>query len=182
MSAASARSERIASELEPLLAAADLILEDLSVTAAGNRRLIRVLVDRQLREDGPSTEPVQPMDLDEIAEITREISAHLDAGDVMGEAPYVLEVSSPGVDRPLTLARHFRRNIGRLVKAQLQDAATVTGRIVSADDNGFTLLVEGTGKSPAAEQIFRYQDCVKAQVQVEFNRPGAAYETDDQEA
>ena len=71
----------------------------MEITPAGKRRILRIAVDK----DGGVT-------LDDVAEATREISRVLDASDAMGEQPYTLEVTSRGVDRPLTLPRHWRRN------------------------------------------------------------------------
>src|SRR6202041_842236 len=87
--------------------------------------------------------PAQPsgsVDEGKIAEaISRQLSAALDEAAVMGEFPYTLEVSSPGVDRPLTDPRHWRRAVGRLVKVTVADSGVITGRIVSADPDGVTL-------------------------------------------
>ena len=94
--------------LEPVVSAAGMDLENVRVTAAGRRRLLRVVVDA----DGG-------VSLDDIAQISRDVSAELDATAAMGEAPYTLEVSSPGVDRPLTEPRHWRRATGRLVRVPL---------------------------------------------------------------
>ena len=95
------------------------------MTPAGKRRVLRVAVDK----DGGVT-------LDDVAAATREVSRVLDESDVMGEQPYTLEVTSRGVDRPLTLPRHWRRNLDRLVKVTLDDGATLEGRIVAASDDG----------------------------------------------
>ena len=89
-----------------------LDLEAVELTPAGRRRVLRVAVDK----DGGVT-------LDDVAEATKEVSRLLDASDVMGEQPYTLEVTSPGIDRPLTLPRHWRRNAGRLVKVTTHDGA-----------------------------------------------------------
>jgi ribosome maturation factor RimP len=137
---------------EPL-AAAGLDVEAIDLTPAGKRRLLRVAVDK----DGGVT-------LDDIADATKEVSRVLDESDVMGEQPYTLEVTSPGTDRPLTMARHWRRNRGRLVKATLVDGGTVTGRIVGNDDAAAVLDVDGTSHE------VRYADVAKAKVELEFNR------------
>jgi ribosome maturation factor RimP len=82
----------------------------------------------------------------------------------MGEMPYTLEVTSRGVDRPLTLPRHWRRNADRLVRATLTDGTDLTGRIVASDDTAATLDVDGQEREVA------YADVAKALVQIEFNR------------
>jgi ribosome maturation factor RimP len=102
--------------------------------------------------------------LDDIAEATREVSRILEDTDAMGDHPYTLEVSSPGTDRPLSLARHWRRNAGRLVKVTRTDGSTLTGRIVESDEERAVLDVDGQ-----AEDV-RYADVAKARIQIEFNR------------
>jgi ribosome maturation factor RimP len=88
----------------------------------------------------------------------------LDETDVMGEHPYTLEVTSPGVDRPLTLPRHWRRNEGRLVKVVLDTGESLTGRIVGSDQRQAVVDVDGTKHEvPLA-------DVAKARIQIEFNR------------
>jgi ribosome maturation factor RimP len=151
---------RLREQLEPEVTAAGYDLEDLSVTAAGKRSVVRVVVD----QDGGVT-------LDDIAEVSRTISDALDALDerepgLLG-ATYVLEVSSPGVDRPLTAPRHWRRNVQRLVTATLRDGGAVTGRVVSADDDAVTLDVDGT------DQVLSLADVARGVVQVEFTRKDA---------
>jgi ribosome maturation factor RimP len=129
-------------------------LEGVEVSAAGRRRLVRVLVDK----DGGIT-------LDDIADITSLVSAELDDHDVLGDSPYTLEVTSPGVDRPLTLPRHWRRNLDRLVKVTPHDGPTYTGRVLSAAADSARLEVQG------AEREVRYDDVASARVEIEFNRP-----------
>jgi ribosome maturation factor RimP len=146
-------STRINEALGDPLAALDLDLEAVEVTPAGKVRVLRIAVDK----DGGVT-------LDDIAEATTTISAVLDDSDVMGEMAYTLEVTSRGVDRPLTEPRHWRRNHDRLVKATLDDGTQVTGRIGASDDTGVTLEVSGT------ETRLTYDRIAKALVQVEFNR------------
>jgi ribosome maturation factor RimP len=129
------RAERVRADVEAPLAALGLLVEEVTVTAAGRRSVVRIAVDRDLAElaadDGTSR--VAPLSLDDVAEATRAVSAALDADPRLGEAPYVLEVSSPGVDRPLTLPRHLRRNVGRLVRLTCADGAVVAGRIRAVD-------------------------------------------------
>lgn len=142
-------------------------LEDLVEQRAGARRLLRIAVDR----DGGVTS-------DDLADVSHALSAALDASDVMGEAPYVLEVTSPGVDRPLTLPRHWRRNTGRLVKAALTEGGEVTGRVAAADDDGADLLVGDEGEPVR----LAYATVARAKVQVEFNRAGSGDDAADDDA
>ena len=139
--------------LRPIVEQFGCDLEAAEITPAGRRRLLRVLVDR----DGG-------ISLDDVADVTRAISKALDADDLMGDGAYTLEVSSPGVDRPLTLPRHWRRNTDRLVKVTTTDGDTLTGRIVGSDDSAATLDVDGDPREVA------YAEVANALVQVEFNR------------
>lgn len=150
---AQARHDRLAELLEPVLTEAGLDLEAIEVTPAGKRRLLRVVVD----SDGG-------VDLDSVGVVTQEISTVLDASDVMGKAPYVLEVTSPGVDWPITHPRHWRRSRGRLVRADLAEGGEVTGRVVDANETGVTLEVDGQNR------VYGYSDLGRGKVQVEFRR------------
>jgi len=152
MSTADTR-DRLAEELTGPLDALGLDLEAVDLTSAGKRRVLRVAIDK----DGGVT-------MDDIADATREVSRLLDESDVMGAQAYTLEVSSPGVDRPLTLPRHWRRNTGRLVKATLREGDPVVGRITSTDDDGAVLDVEGD------ERRLSYDEVRKAKVQIEFKK------------
>lgn len=148
--------DRIAAELSGPLSELGLDLEAVELTPAGKRRVLRVAVD----QDGGVT-------LDDIAGATRGVSAVLDASEVMGETPYTLEVTSRGVDRPLTEPRHWRRNRTRLVAATLADGETLTGRIIDTDESGATLDVDGETRTLAFDAVAR------ALVQIEFNRARA---------
>ena len=148
-----ATRDRIEAELAGPLGAQGLDVEAVELTPAGKRRVLRVAVDK----DGGVT-------LDDVADATREVSRVLDGSDVMGEQPYTLEVTSRGVDRPLTLPRHWRRNVGRLVKVTLVEGGTVTGRVVASGDDAVTLEVDAQRREVAQA------DVAKALVQVEFNR------------
>jgi ribosome maturation factor RimP len=126
----------VRSIVEAPLAAVDLVVEDVTVTAAGRRSVVRIAVDRSLAglANTDTTSFVAPLSLDEVADATRVVDAALDSDTRVGNAPYVLEVSSPGVDRPLTQPRHLRRNVGRLVRLRLLDGAERSGRIASVSD------------------------------------------------
>ena len=128
--------KRLAGMIQPVVAAAGLDLESVRVTIAGKRRLLRVVVDAD-----------HSVSLDETADVSREVSALLDASSMMGEVPYTLEVSSPGVDRPLTEPRHWRRAVRRLVRVKAAGEGTVQGRVLVADEAGVTLDVDGVRHS-----------------------------------
>lgn len=147
---------RLREVLAPPAVALGLDVEGVEVSVAGRRRALRVVVDK----DGG-------VSLDDIADATKAMSATLDDSEVMGERAYTLEVTSPGVDRPLTLPRHWRRNTDRLVAVTLTDGSTLTGRITAPDDDAVVLAVDG------GERTVAYADVAKARVQVEFNRKEA---------
>ena len=162
-------ADRVRPLLEEALSGQPLVLEDVTVTSAGRRRVVRVLVDRDLGETGTATEPVDPLGLDEVADATRLVGDALDSSDVMGQQPYTLEVSSPGVGRPLTEPRHYRRNVGRLLTVQHAGTET-TGRVVSADGDAVVLDVPAGSKTPSRTVTVPYAEVDRALVQVEFTR------------
>jgi ribosome maturation factor RimP len=142
--------------VESTVTSLGLDLEALDLTPAGNKRVLRIAVDR----DGG-------VGIDHITDATRALSEVLDSSDVMGEQPYTLEVTSRGVDRPLTLPRHWRRNEGRLVRLRLEgDESSVDGRIGASDDTGVEIVGRTTTR-------YAYTDITSALVQVELNRKDA---------
>jgi ribosome maturation factor RimP len=140
--------------LAPVVEAQGLDLEDVVVTQAGKRRQLRVVVDR----DGG-------ISLDTVAAVSTAVAAQLDDTDAMGGSPYVLEVTSPGVDRPLTAPRHWRRNRTRLVKVATAEATALEGRLVEVDDDGIGVESDGVVTRLAWDRV------ASGRVQVEFNRP-----------
>lgn len=151
---------RLVQLLAPVVQARGLDLEDVSVSPAGRRSVVRVVVDR----DGGAA-------LDDVADVSRAVSDALDELDaaepgLLG-ASFVLEVSSPGVDRPLTAPRHWRRNAGRLVRAVPRQGAEVTGRLLRADDAEDGVVVLDVG---GQEHELAYLDLARGVVQVEFRR------------
>ncbi|MDJ0383834.1 ribosome maturation factor RimP [Streptomyces sp. G-G2] len=158
------QSDRLRALLEPLVAAQDLDLEDIELSKAGKRRMLRVIVDSD-----------EGVELDTCAELSRVISETLDESDAMGEDEYVLEVSSPGADRPLSEHRHYLRAIGRLVKFQLsgegeKGAGELVARILDVDDEGMDLEVPGVKGRKATARRIAFTDIAKARVEIEFNR------------
>ena len=168
-SAAVPDTDKITRVAEPVVHALGMDLESVKMTTAGRRRLLRLVVDSD-----------RGVSLDDAALASRELSAKLDASDVMGEMPYTLEVSSPGVDRPLTQPRHWQRAAGRLVRVPLAPsgaghakpghgkpgAAAVQGRVEAADAVGVTLDIDGSHRR------FDYAALGAGMVQIEFDRPG----------
>ena len=158
---------RLTGRVEPVVAAAGYDLEELVVRAAGQRSVVRVVVDR---DEGVS--------LDDVAELSRALSEELDAEDeALGRSPYVLEVTSPGVDRPLTAPRHWRRNVGRLVTVAVGGGDPITGRVLQVTDDGVVLAVEKGGakkgqlRKAVAERTVAWAELGEGRVQVEFARP-----------
>jgi ribosome maturation factor RimP len=157
--------ERVTAVVQPVVASAGYDLEDLAVSRAGRRHVVRVTIDGD-----------RGVSLDDIADVSRAVSAALDAaeeaeGDLLpGE--YELEVSSRGVDRPLALPRHWRRNVGRLVKVSAA-GRQVTARIKAAGDEGVTLDVDGTVQEVA------HADLGPGRVQLEFTRWGEVEGADE---
>jgi len=158
-----ATKARVRAVIEPVVAAAGYDLEDVSLSRAGRRHVVRVLVDA----DGG-------VNLDDVAVVSREISAALDAAEERGEeiiaGEYQLEVGSPGVDRPLMLPRHWRRNVGRLVAVTVAGRG-LTGRLTAADDDGIVL----DGSSLA------YSELGPGKVQIEFKRLDEAEFDEDED-
>jgi ribosome maturation factor RimP len=145
----------ITSVVEPVVRSLDLDLEDLRISTVGRRKLVKVVVDG----DGG-------VSLDLVADVSRAVGEALEAASVMGDADWTLEVTSPGVERPLTLPRHWRRAIGRNVKVQFADGREDLGRILEFDeDTGETVF-----NFKGATRKRNTADIVKAIVQVEFNR------------
>jgi ribosome maturation factor RimP len=157
--ASAGQRARIAALVESVVAQAGYDLEDLAISQAGRRSLVRVVVDG----DGG-------VSLDAIAEVSRAVSAALDEADaengLTGRSPYTLEVTSPGVDRPLTLPRHWARNVGRLVTLTL-DGKPLTGRITACTADAVTLDIGGEARE------ISYSAAGPGKVQVEFTKPKA---------
>lgn len=155
MTSGAALRERLATVIEPAVAAVGCDLEDVTVSPAGRRKVVRVVVDADAG-----------ISLDEVAAVARAVTEVLDERDteLFGDAAYVLEVTSPGVDRPLTEPRHWRRAVGRLVEVLLEGTAT-RARVTDADDVGVELTDEA---GTAARHPFAALG--EGVVQVEFAR------------
>src|SRR6476661_6216194 len=128
-------AERLYALLEPAVLANRLYLEDVSIHVAGANRVVHVVVDLPQEETGG-------VGLDVIADISKELSDILDSDPSTDSPPYDLEVSSPGVGRPLTEPRHWHRARGRMVSVNVIQGENVTGRISSVDNAGVTLIPE----------------------------------------
>ncbi len=156
--AGAVHDKKLAGLIEPVVAAAGMDLESVRMTMAGKRRKLSIIVDS---DHGVS--------LDDTADVSREISIVLDASNAFGESPYTLEVSSPGVDRPLTEPRHWRRARGRLVRVKVPGEGSMEGRVLAADAEGVTLGTVVNGRA-GSERRFPYSNLGAGSVQVEFGK------------
>lgn len=138
--------------IEPIISQAGLFLEALQISTAGKHRTIRVLVDGE-----------KSLSLDEVTAITKPISERLDSLEAIGERAFTLEVSSPGVDYPLTLPRHWRKNQRRLVKVILNSGESIIGRIVNSDESAVELELP---KVPL--KSLRFDEIKSAHIEIEF--------------
>jgi len=159
---AAPQAEDVRRVAEPAVARAGLVIDGITLAAAGRRRLLRIDVD--LPEDVEGGVP-----MDAVTEAAREVSAVLDDSDVMGTQPYVLEVSSPGVDRPLTERRHWLRARRRLVVASLADGTKLEGRLAAVDEAGITL----------DDRVLAWAEIRNGRVQVEFGDPSSSDQVED---
>ncbi len=173
-------AEQIRAAIQPALVPLGLALEDVTVSPAGKRRLVRVLVDTDIDDLEPTdtASPVPPLSLDAVADATRAISDELDASDVMGQAPYVLEVSSPGIGRALTTRDQFRRQVGRLVEVAHGDGS-VTGRLLEVGVDTLRLEIPAARKVPARTETIELDAITRGTVQVDFTHANADTEAGD---
>jgi len=147
--------QRLLDLVQPVVTATGYELLDLTVSSAGRRSLVRVTVDGDAG-----------IDLDAVAEVSRAVSDALDADAAAFAGPFVLEVSSPGVDRPLTEPRLWQRALGRLVSVPIGDGTDpIVGRVRALNEAGVTLEVGGV------PQTYPWPQLGVGRVQVEFNRP-----------
>jgi ribosome maturation factor RimP len=152
-----ALKDQISEFLSPALHKAGYFLEDINVVSPGQHRIVTVIVDGE-----------SALNLDQVTVASKLVSELLDEVPFMGETPFTLEVTSPGIDRPLTLPRHFAKNADRLLKVTKTDGEVVTGRILSNTNVDVTLTV--TEKKDVKEVAIALADIKRAQVEIEFNR------------
>jgi ribosome maturation factor RimP len=152
-----ALKDQISELVTPAVSDLGFYLEDVHVATPGNHRIVTCIVDGDIS-----------LNLDQVTSVSRVISELLDEAAFMGETPFTLEVTSPGVDRPLTQPRHFAKNVDRLLKIVKLDGSAVTGRILSNTDQDVTLTV--TVKKETVEQTVALAGIKRAVVEIEFNR------------
>ncbi|MEU1269247.1 ribosome maturation factor RimP [Streptomyces sp. NPDC005799] len=165
------QSERLRELLEPLVSSQGLDLEEIAVDSVGRKRVLRVVVDSDTGAD-----------LDQIADVSRALSAKLDETDAMGEGEYTLEVGTPGAERLLKEHRHYLRAKGRLVRFQLTEGGELVARILDVDDEGVDLEVPGVKGRKATARRVAFGDVEKARVQVEFSRKDDKDDKKEEEA
>ena len=151
-----ALKDSIADLIRPAVEKAGFFLEDVFTSNTGNHRIVTCMVDG-----------LKPLSLYEVTLVSREISALLDDSPLLTEA-FTLEVTSPGIERPLTLPRHWTKNLTRIVKVTLKDETEVSGRLTEFDDVRALLIENIKGRMKSHEVNFA--DIKKAQVEIEFNR------------
>lgn len=152
-----ALKDQIAELITPALQQAGYFLEDVNLVTPGNHRIVTVIVDGE-----------SALNLDQVTVASKLVSELMDEAPFMGETPFTLEVTSPGIDRPLTLPRHFAKNVTRLLKVTKTDGEVVTGRIASNTDADVTLTV--AVKKETKEVVVSLADIKRAAVEIEFNR------------
>ncbi len=149
-------TEQVTQAIAPAIVAAGFYLEDVQVLSHGRRRTITCIVD------GESS-----LNLDEVTAASKIIAEILDTATFLDETPFTLEVTSPGVDRPLTHPRHWRKNLTRLVRITLNNGEVVEGRIQNSDEVSVSLVTSGKVQK---EVSIDFIDIKRALVEIEFNR------------
>ena len=152
-----ALTDSIAELIEPAVTAQGFYLEEVQLVSPGKHRIVTCIVDGEIS-----------LNLDQVTAVSRAISELLDEAPIMGDTPFTLEVTSPGVDRPLTKPRHFAKNIDRLLKITKTDGVVVTGRITSNTESEVVLIV--VSKKETTEVTVAISDIKRAVVEIEFNR------------
>jgi ribosome maturation factor RimP len=153
-------TQSITDLISPAVTEAGFFLEEVQIASPGSHRIVTCVVD------GPT-----PLNLDQVTVASRVISVLLDTAEFMGETPFTLEVTSPGVDRPLTQPRHWTKNLTRLIKVTLSDGAVITGRLTEFDEVNAKLVENIKGR--IKEHTVAFADIKRAVVEIEFNRKDA---------
>jgi len=150
-------TQSITDLISPAVTEAGFFIEEVQIASPGNHRIVTCVVD------GPT-----PLNLDQVTVASRVISELLDSASFMGETPFTLEVTSPGVDRPLTQPRHWTKNLTRLIKVTLNNGETIIGRLTKFDGDAAKLVENIKGR--IKEHSVAFADIKRAVVEVEFNR------------
>ena len=145
------KKEEISAAITPALSDLGFYLEDITITSAGRRSMLTIIVDGDTH-----------LSLDQVTVATKAISEIVENIQSLGQAPFTLEVTSPGLDRPLTKPRHWRKNIDRLVKIVLLDSTEIKGRVKDATEISATV----------DEQVVKFSDIKRATLEIEFKQVG----------
>ena len=145
------KKEEIIAVITPALETLGFYLEDVTITSAGRRSMLTVIVDGDTH-----------LSLDQVTAATKGISEIVEGIQSLGQTPFTLEVTSPGLDRPLTKPRHWRKNIDRLVKVILLDGSEVKGRVKDTSETFVTI----------DEQVINFTDIKRATLEIEFKQVG----------
>jgi ribosome maturation factor RimP len=156
-------TQSITDLISPAVTEAGFYLEEVQIASPGSHRTVTCVVDGST-----------PLNLDQVTVVSRIISELLDTDDFMGETPFTLEVTSPGVDRPLTEVRHWTKNLTRLIKTTLNDGSIITGRLTEFDEINATLVENIKGR--IKNHTVAFADIKRAVVEIEFNRKDAVDE------
>ncbi len=145
---------RIRALIEPVAAQFGVAVDGVVFHERHTPALLQITIDR--------LEGTESLSLDEVAEVSRSVSKKLDEADPI-DPEYLLEVSTPGAESEMTRLRHYQRNLGRVVRVRLRDGDKLRGRLVSADETGFSLeLDEGS-------RYLEYSNVRKARPSVSFD-------------
>ena len=145
------KKEEIAAAITPTIESLGFYLEDLNITSAGRRSMLTVIVDGDTH-----------LTLDQVTSVTKAIGEIVENIQSLGQTPFTLEVTSTGIDRPLTKPRHWKKNVDRLVKVVLQDTSEVKGRI--KDSNQETATID--------DKLIKFAEIKRATLEVEFKQAG----------
>ncbi|MFM8190659.1 MAG: ribosome maturation factor RimP [Candidatus Nanopelagicus sp.] len=145
------KKEEISAAITPALSNLGFYLEDVVITTAGRRSMITVIVDGDTH-----------LSLDQVTQVTKAIGEIIENIQSLGQSPFTLEVTSPGLDRPLTKPRHWRKNINRLVKVVLLDGKEIKGRV--RDSTQISVTID--------EQVINLSDIKRATLEIEFKQVG----------
>jgi ribosome maturation factor RimP len=156
-------TQAITDLISPAVTEAGFYLEEVQIASPGSHRTVTCVVD------GPT-----PLNLDQVTVVSRIISELLDSAEAIGDTPFTLEVTSPGVDRPLTEVRHWTKNLTRLIKTTLNDGSIITGRLTEFDEINATLVENIKGR--IKNHTVAFADIKRAVVEIEFNRKDAVDE------
>jgi len=156
-------TQAITDLISPAVSEAGFFLEEVQTASPGSHRIVTCVVDGET-----------PLNLDQVTVASRVISELLDTAEFMGDTPFTLEVTSPGVDRPLTQPRHWRKNLTRLIKVTLDDGTITIGRLTEFNETNATLVENIKGR--IKEHTIALADIKRAVVEIEFNRKESADE------